>query len=297
MVSAIVTVPPYAPFVSEVARHPIVSGLRLNTAMEVKNSLEDVLKRLQDASYGKDVWIDLKGRQLRTVGYANPPFTKIKTSHAIEVNTPVTAYFGNGRETATIVRIDGNKLFMLDGPRRVVGPGESINIVDPSLVIHGYFTGKDLGYIAAAKKLGLHKYMLSFVESENDINELKKLDSNAVIAAKIESMKGLDYVKNEYDGKTRLMAARGDLYIEVARPHHILEALENIVDKNSDAIVASRIFPSLKDRAEPTCQDITDAAYLIKIGYKTLMLGDEVCMRRDSVIGALNLLAAINERG
>jgi hypothetical protein len=37
-VEAIVTVPPYAPFLEEVAAHPLVAGLRLNTVMPLKGS-------------------------------------------------------------------------------------------------------------------------------------------------------------------------------------------------------------------------------------------------------------------
>jgi len=32
---------------------------------------------------------------------------------------------------------------------------------------------------------------------------------------------------------------------------------------------------------------------LLGLGYRTLMLGDEVCLRRDSVLAALNLIDAI----
>ncbi|MBI4141186.1 hypothetical protein HY485_05095 [Candidatus Woesearchaeota archaeon] len=291
MTTAIVTVPPYAPFLDEVAQHKIVSGLRLNTVMPVKEPLENVLKRLQDT--GKQAWIDLKGRQLRTRGYWVPPFTEVCVSHKIDVKTPTTAYFGNGKESATLIGVDGYRLLFLEGPRRVVGPGEAINIPDKSLVIYGGLTNTDKKYIEAATKLGMHDYMLSFVESQTDIAELLRYDNKANIVAKIESKKGLDYVKENYDSKTRLMAARGDLYIEVERPHQILEALEAIVVKDKQAIAASRIFESLAKSAEPTSQDITDAAYLMKIGYQTLMLGDDVCLQRESVIGALNLLEAI----
>ncbi len=298
MTKAIVTVPPYAPFIREVSRHPVVSGLRLNTVMPVKESLEEVLKKLQDQSEGKPVWIDLKGRQLRTVSYATPPFTEVKISHQISVNTPVTAYFGNGREHATLSSVDGDKLIFLDGPKRVVGPGESINIPDSSLKIEGSLTDTDKAYINAAKKLGMHNYMLSFVESYKDIEELLKLDDKANIVAKIESVKGLEFVKKEYSTNfklkdVRLMAARGDLYIEVERPHQVLQALESITDADPDAIVASRILSSMALSAEPSCEDITDVAYLMKTGYKNLMLGDEVCLKREPVIGALNLLEAI----
>ncbi|MBI5065395.1 hypothetical protein HZA97_04095 [Candidatus Woesearchaeota archaeon] len=296
MTKAIVTVPPYAPFISEVAKHPVVSGLRLNTVMPVKESLEELLLRLQSLAKGKPVFIDLKGRQLRTASYATPPFTEVKISHKISVNTPVTAYFGNGREHATLSEVDGDKLIFLDGPQRVVGPGESINIPDSSLVIQGSLTETDLKYIEAAKKVGMHDYMLSFVESAADVAELKRLDEKANIVAKIESVKGLDFVRKEYKNNFRLMAARGDLYVEVSRPHQVLEAVESIVEKDKNAIAASRILSSMALSPEPSCEDISDVAYLIKSGYKTLMLGDEVCLKRDPVIGALNLLAAIFRR-
>ena len=294
--SIIATVPPYAPFIKEVARHPVVSGLRLNTVMPVKDSLDDVLKRMQDDSNGKPVWIDLKARQLRTIGYWVPPYTEVRLSHAIEVETPVTAYFGNGKEHATIVGVDGNKLIFLEGPPRIVGPGESVNIPHKSLKIYGGLTKQDRKYIEAAQKTGTHTYMLSFVESLDDIKALKELDPNANIVAKIESVKGLDFVKNKYENQAQLMAARGDLYIEVNRPHEVLDAVELIVEKDPNAIAASRILSSMARSAEPTCEDLSDVAYLLKTGYKTLMLGDEVCLRRESIMGALNVAEAIIER-
>ena len=293
MTTIIATVPPYASFIQEVARHPVVSGLRLNTVMPIKEPIEDVLKRIQDNAQGKSVWIDLKGRQLRTASYATTPFTEVKISHKIEVKTPVTAYFGNGRESATIVGVNGDRLIFLEGPRRVIGPGESINIVDNSLKIYGTLTTTDLQYIEAAQKTGMHHYMLSFVESAADVEQLKQLDKNALVVAKIESAKGIEYVQKEYMGKERLMAARGDLYIEINRPHHILKALEIIVQKDPQAIAASRILSSLANSPEPSCEDITDVAYLMKTGYETLMLGDEVCLRRESILSSLNLLEAI----
>ncbi|MBI4144107.1 hypothetical protein HY486_02580 [Candidatus Woesearchaeota archaeon] len=292
--NAIVTVPPYAPFIKEVAKHPVVSGLRLNTVMPVKEPLEELLKRLQD--HGKTVWLDLKARQLRTKGYSVAPFTEVHISHKISVKTPVTAYFGNGREHATVVGVEGSRLLFLEGPQRVIGPGESINIPEPSLVIYGGLTRRDLQYIEAAAKTGIHEYMLSYVENQDDIDGLKKLDDKACIAAKIESIKGMDYVRNSYKNDARLMTARGDLFVEVKRPHNILEAIETIIQNDPEAIAASRILSSLATSLEPECNDITDVGYLISKGYKTFMLGDEVCLRRESVISALNLLEAIFDR-
>jgi len=295
MPSAIVTIPPYAPFIDEVISHPIVSGIRLNTVMPVKDKLEDVIKRLDEKAkkHSKELWVDLKCRQLRIGTYGVPPFTEIQLTHNIKVNTPVKAYFSDGRESATVLKVDGNKLIMQAGPKKVVGPGESINIIHPSLTIEGYFTDTDKRYIEAGNKANVHNYMLSFVESQQDIDELYKLDPEASIVAKIESAKGLNFVANHYNGKSRLMAARGDLFVELTKPHYIITAVELIVNKNPNAIAASRIFNSLSYSLEPSCEDIGDVDNLMRMGYKTLMLGDDVCMERDSVASAMNLLQAM----
>jgi pyruvate kinase len=291
----IVTIPPYAPFIDEVVRHPAVEGLRLNVVMPVKDSLEDVLRRLDDKTkkYGKDFWVDLKCRQLRVKTFGVPPFTEIELTHNIEVNTPVTAYFSGGREYATVLKVDCNRLIMQEGPKRVVGPGESVNIPDDSLKINGFFTDADLKYIEAMKKNDMHNYMLSFVEKKEDIDELMKLDKAANIIAKIESKKGLEYAD---ESDVRLMAARGDLFVELKMPHEVIGACERIITKDENAIAASRIFDSLVESYEPSCADVGDADNLMRMGYRHFMLGDEICMRRDSIISGLNLFAAMSKK-
>ncbi|AJF62057.1 TPA: hypothetical protein HA239_05650 [Candidatus Woesearchaeota archaeon] len=292
---AIVTMPPYAGYLSDVVKHPIVSGIRLNTVMPTKEKLEDMLKRLNNATGDKDLWIDLKGRQLRTKGYWVPPFTEIQLTHTIKVDTPATAVFSDGKEYATILEVDGNRLIMQEGPRRVVGPGESLNIRGKNLSIDGYFTETDFRYIEAGQKTGTKKYMLSFVESKTDIDLLKKLYSEAEIIAKIESKKGLDYVMRSWNNDARLMAARGDLYLELDMPHDIIKASESIIRKDKDAIVASRIFDSLSYQEEISSQDIGDVDSLMRMGYRNFMFGDYICMHKESIMSGLNLLYRMAE--
>jgi pyruvate kinase len=43
----------------------------------------------------------------------------------------------------------------------------------------------------------------------------------------------------------------------------------------------------------PSSADIGDVAFLLSLGYRTFMLGDAVCLQRDTVLEALNLLQAI----
>jgi pyruvate kinase len=330
---AIVTIPPYAGYVPDLMRQPTVSGARLNTVMPLKGGLEDEIRRMKDLCCGKDLWIDLKTRQMRitrhqpygaptkpimlevngrpyvfdpqnpkvTGQFVTAPWHSIQLDHKIrlDLSKPVRCYFSDGIDAATVVGVvDGDKLITLEGPQRVVGSGESVNILHPSLVIEGDFlTERDKEYVAAARKAGVHTYMLSYVEQPSDITDLLALDPEARIVAKIESKKGLQYVASGYAvqrDNVRLMAARGDLFVEVERPHRILEALRQIVEADPAAIAASRIFPGLRNSPYPSCPDICDIGYLTEIGYETAMVGDDICFNEDSVMSAVHLLAAID---
>jgi len=290
-VRAIVTAPPYASYLDEVAAHPIVCGLRLNTVMPLREGPAEALTRL--TKLGQPLWVDLKGRQLRVIGAAVPPYTEIRLSHRIQVKTPVDAYLRDGRETMRIAAVDGDRLILEDGPRRLIGPGEAVNIVHPSLKIEGTLTDTDRAYLEAMQAIGLNRVMLSYVETPSDAEEVRQLLPDAEIVLKIENQRGLAYARQHGTAGGQLMAARGDLYIEVPRPHRIVSALRDIITADPNAIVASRIFDALAFHPVPTSADISDVAFLLSLGYRTFMLGDRICFQRESVLEALNLLEAV----
>jgi pyruvate kinase len=292
-VRAMVTAPPYAPFLDEVARHPLVCGLRLNTVMPVKGGPKEALARL--GGFGQPLWVDLKGRQLRVVGAAIPPYTEVRLSHRIRVDTPVDAYFTDGTERVRVMAADGARLILEDGPRRLVGPGESVNIVHGSLEVEGTLTETDRAYLAAMGELGMTRVLLSYAERPEDADEVLALLPGAEVILKIESRRGLEYARKFGATHGRLMAARGDLFVEVLRPHRIAASMKNILAADPEAIAASRLFDSLASHPVPSCADICDTAFLLELGYRTFLLGDAVCLRRESVLAALNLLEAVAE--
>jgi pyruvate kinase len=290
-IQVIVTVPPYAGFLKELAAHPLVCGFRVNTVMPLHDSPLEALGRLQGV--GQPLWVDLKGRQLRVVGAAIPPFTEVRLSHRIRVETPVNAFFSDGNECARIMAVDGDRVILEDGPQRLVGPGESVNIVHPSLEIEGTLTETDRAYLEAMKELGLKRVMLSYVETPADAEEVRQLLPGAEILLKIESRKGLAYARRHGASNGRLVAARGDLYVEVLQPHLIVGALRDIIAADPQAVAASRICESLARYPVPASADIGDAAFLLSLGYRTFMLGDALCLRLEPVLEALNLLKAV----
>ncbi|OQY26540.1 MAG: hypothetical protein B6243_14080, partial [Anaerolineaceae bacterium 4572_5.2] len=107
-IQAIVTAPPYAPYLDEIAAHPAVCGFRLNTVMPLRNGPSEALERLQ--AFDQPLWVDLKGRQLRVLGAAIPPYTEVRLSHPVRVETPVDAFFSDGKECVRVAAVDGDRL-------------------------------------------------------------------------------------------------------------------------------------------------------------------------------------------
>ncbi|MEY4722732.1 MAG: hypothetical protein RLZZ324_245, partial [Candidatus Parcubacteria bacterium] len=132
----------------------------------------------------------------------------------------------------------------------------------------------------------------------------------------IESPKGLDYVARDFVKRDnlRLVAACGDLYVEVDRPHHTPQALRLIVEKDPQACAASRMMLSLmrspipakaklpeplirdlEKRQVPDLADFLQVAWLLDAGYRTLMLCDGLCLMEDKLGKAISALDAFRQ--
>ncbi|MEM3564326.1 MAG: pyruvate kinase [Candidatus Jordarchaeaceae archaeon] len=302
------TLPPYSSYLRDVSRHPIVKGFRFNTGAQLKEGIEAALTRFREAIKPKELWIDLKCRELRIT--KTTELTKysniLELNHKIQVQTPTLLYYNEGNNFLQIDRvIDGNKLQihipgnLSDNFKVTFGKGAPLNIPHHSLIVEGYLTAQDKIFVEAARKLEIHNYLLSFVEQKADITELLKLDPEAKIIAKIESMRGLEFVEHTYEEvkeNVRLMAARGDLYVELERPHQVLNALSKIIKADKDAIAASRILESaLNPEKLPHCSDISDFGLLLKMGYRSFLLGDYICEKEEALKSALGLMHAIHQ--
>ena len=293
----IVTQGPYSSFIEEVASLKIVAGIRLNTIMPIKEGrVEEKLQELLSQIAPKTLWIDLKARQLRVSEFANTPYTVVTISHKISVKLPNTVYFDNGNITGKLVDIDGNKLILEDYVGRLLGPGESVNIIDDSLkyLEPELLTERDLMYVELCRKLGIRHFMLSFVESKSDIEHLKNLYPGSSVMAKIESKKGFNKLEEITPVSDAIMAARGDLYTEVDYPHQIVEALKKIKRVAGEkSIAASRMLESLLKRPVPSCPDIMDLQFLKEMGYSKFLIGDDICFKRDLLLKAIKIFTAI----
>ena len=263
--------------VQRVFENPHISEVRFNTGVQTAYSIEETLEILKKLSmkYNKKLWIDIKGRQLRVTKWADPLYSCIELSHRVQVLYPALVYFRNGdRVNITHIK-DGNKLFVDPLPRQALGAGQSVNIIAKDIEIDGYLTEKDKQYLIACRKLDLTHIMASFVETFDDLAQILTILPNSQIVSKIESLKGISFI-SQYN-VPNLMAARDDLYLQSGQDYSMLNHLKTIIERDSKAICASKIFSSLEKRETVDFADFADLELMYSMGYRKFMLCDNVC--------------------
>lgn len=279
-----------------------LSGIRLNSAMMSAAEWDPAMEVIKAVNPTVPLWFDIKGRQLRVEEvFINNEYLDLTLNHPISVETPTMVLFKAGKDRCLLEKITegGKRLIFRGGPEKMVYAGESLHIRHPSLKVFGdQFTHHEMEKLTKVKNAGFKRYFLSYVESQRDVDEFRNLvGRDAEIRLKIENLKGLDFVANEFKKEPNvcLVAARGDLFIEVGRPHEILDALKLIIEKDKFACAGSRILLSIIQEPVPSCADLSELAWLHDIGYRELLLCDEICLDEKLLATAVNVWETFHE--
>lgn len=294
-----VTLWPSFPHFNRFANDKRISGIRLNSAMMSNPELEKELDLIKNSTISNPLFFDVKGRQLRVVEVIpNKDHLEIILNHPISVNTPCVVLFKAGADYSILDHLDndGYKLVFKGGPKYKVAAGESLHIRDKSLKVGGnQFTPAELDKIDCVKKAGFTKYFLSYVENQRDVDEFRELvGRDAEVWLKIENLQGMKFVSEfKKEDNLVLVAARGDLFVELDLPHHMINALKCIIQKDPEACVGSRILLSIINDPVPSCADLLEIAWLHDIGYNKMMLCDELCLKENLLATAVNVFDGI----
>lgn len=294
----LVTLWPSFPHFNKFVEDKRVTGIRLNSAMMSSSELDKELELVAALDHKKRVnplFFDVKARQLRvTEVVPSKERLIIVLNHPIDVKAPCVVLFKAGADYAVLdhTEDDGQRLVFQGGPKWKVTPGESLHIRDASLRVRGdIFTTLEKDKIEKVKAAGFNRYFLSYVEMQSDVDQFQELvGKDAEIWLKIESKAGLQYVNRDFkkqDNRT-LVAARGDLFVELEKPHHIVQAQKDILAKDPMACVGSRILLSIIDSPVPDCADIMELAMIKQMGYRRVMLCDELCLKGNLLSSAVS---------
>lgn len=285
-----------------------VDSIRFNSAMITLPELDHDLDLLTKRRPKAPVYYDVKGRQMRILKVETEDKNLVLTiNHPISVNTPTVVLFKAGADVAMLDHIEecgaNQRLVFNGGPTYKLVPGESLYIRDSSFKNlrgttkdNSVFTELEQEKVKRVKAAGINKFFLSYVENQQDVDLFQEMvGPDAEIWLKIESVEGLKYVQNSFKKRDNLVlvAARGDLFVELDQPHHMIDALKLIINKDPTACVGSRLLLSVINSPVPSCADLLEIAWLHDIGYRRMLLCDEICLKENLLESAVAIFNGI----
>lgn len=298
-----VTLWPAFPHFSRFSKDKRLQGIRLNSAMMAASEIDDQFEIKKKAAT-VPLWFDIKGMQMRIreiICGMDCDHLEFRLNRPIKVKTPCIVNFKAGEDAAELIEVrDGGTHLIFDGgPKFEVRAGESIHIRHPSLEVGGpVFLDYEIEKIQRIVSLGFTRYYLSYVYDQKHVDEFRKLiGKDAQLILKIENREALAWVADKYKAQpnTHLMAARGDLFVEVDYPHDILKACELVISKDPAAFVGSRMLLSCIHSETPSCADFSDLAWLYQIGYRNFLLCDELCLKENLMARAANVFESFRD--
>ncbi|HWT40812.1 MAG TPA: pyruvate kinase [Dongiaceae bacterium] len=287
-----------------------VNGVRLNFSHGTHEEREVQIPMIREASkkVGKPVAIlqDLQGPKIRLGALQDNRFEvkkgdEIILDHSVEehdgsatlpvqynlaekvkVGEPIYIFDGKVRttvieitsETAIKLRIENNGVLMSK---------KGINLPDTDFG-GDILTPKDLKDIEYGLTQDIDYVALSFVQSADDINNLRQIlvagGSQAQIVAKIETKAAIknDVMEEIVKATDGIMVARGDLAVEAGAEivPIVQRKLLALCRKHGKlSIVATQMMASMVDNPEPTRAEVSDVANAVMQGADTVMLSDE----------------------
>lgn len=287
-----------------------VNGFRLNFSHGGYEERDQQIAWIREASekLGKPVAVlqDLQGPKIR--------LGELKDVTPVKEGDEIHMVFGGEHDGLTVpVQYDlskkvkvGERLYIFDGKIRteVTAVGEhgditvrafndgvmmskkGINLPDTDFA-GDILTEKDLRDIDYGAKQDIDYVALSFVQSADDIVNLKKIladkQSSAKVIAKIETKaaiqdEALEAIVRESDG---VMVARGDLAVEAGAEvvPIVQRTIISLCQKYGRiSIVATQMMASMVDNPEPTRAEVSDVANAVIFGADCVMLSDETAM-------------------
>lgn len=200
----------------------------------------------------------------------------------VKVGEPI--YIFDGKIRTTVVDIPSDTAIKLkienDG---ILMSRKGINLPDTDFG-GDILTAKDMKDIEYGATQDIDYVALSFVQSAEDINNLRQilvsLGSTAQIVAKVETKAAiadgvLEAIVKASDG---VMVARGDLAVEAGA--EIVPIVQRKIialcrKHGKLSIVATQMMASMVDTPEPTRAEVSDVATAVILGADSVMLSDE----------------------
>jgi pyruvate kinase len=179
------------------------------------------------------------------------------------------------------VKKEGGKIYLLSYSSGKLLNNKAVSIIDLNYdfpTIHE----KDREGLMLAKEEERDIIALSFVRNSKDIKELKeemkKINLNTKIIAKIETQKATKNIDEIIDEADAIMIARGDLGVEMPLeqvPYIQKEIIKKCLQKGVPVITATQMLESMTQNSIPTRAEVSDVANAVYDFTDAVMLSGE----------------------
>jgi pyruvate kinase len=259
-----------------------LSRIEEETGISVKMMMDLQGPRIRIGKLSREIQMNKGEIYAFICGEADIENKEIPIDHADlfkDIKIGESFYLANGLIELEVTEIKNKKIFACVHREGLLLSRKGINIPETNLS-GGALTKKDVSDAEFGIKNGADYICLSFVQSGNDIDRLRKILGNAKtsIIGKIEraaALRNIDEIIKASDG---IMVARGDLGIEV--PLEEIPIIQKEIIRHAHwhqkpAIVATEMLISMMDRPHPTRSEVADIANAIFDGADAVMLSDE----------------------
>lgn len=190
-------------------------------------------------------------------------------------------YLFDGKVRTTVTDIEGNLVHAKVENNGFLLKRKGMNLPDTDFK-GDILTEKDMADIKFGATQDIDYVALSFVQTPDDIHNLRKiltdLGSEAKIIAKIETLAAVDNIEEIVKVSDAVMVARGDLAVETPAesvPVVQRQIIGLCLKYAKPSIVATQMLMSMVDAPEPTRAEVSDVATAVFLGADAVMLSDE----------------------
>ena len=284
-----------------------VDIFRINLSHTNTNQIKKKIKYLKKNNI-KNICIDTEGAQVRTTHTKKKYFIKKNSKIKIynknnisnEKNIYLYPYFSfNHIKVGTRIDIGFNSLSIKvikknSLKEHLVCKVLSEGYLDSKKGVHIHskinlpcLTQKDKYALKLAMKLKIKYYAISFVNSNKDLEEVKKITgNNSFIISKIETENAIINLDKITKNSDALLIDRGDLsrYVPIEK---IPLAQENIINRsiklNKPTYVATNLLESMIKESQATRAESHDIYSTLKEGAKGLVLAAETAIGKNPI--------------
>jgi len=213
--------------------------------------------------------------------------TQFDLSKKVKRGERIFIYDGKVQTTVSSVK-DGIVYVRVDNDGVLI-KRKGLNLPDTDLS-GDVITAKDKKDLAFGSSINVDYVAQSFVQSPDDIKQLRRLlnnlGSHAKIIAKIETVMALKNIESIIEEADSIMVARGDLAVETSaevvpvEQRRIVGLCRRI---NKPVIIATQMLLTMTEADEPTRAEVSDVATAVVIGADCVMLSEETAVGKHPV--------------